>query len=288
MAFQSNAFQTSAFQQETPVAALQTKFPPLTPEIETVDQAGFAARISGLIPFSWFDGNDDTPVYNVVINGAAYPLAEMGALFQYALNQNRIGTATGVWLDRIAYDFFGPSFPRKSWNTANGTTAYEQDDAYRARVIEQILAPKATRLGINDALVNLTGRSPVIIEAFNPNDCSAYSEASYYGQVGIYGSLLCHNQVFVTAFRPFGEGIPNIAGYSYGYYGGGTTAYIDISQITGNVVDSQIYAAGAETVAAGIVCWMDIEDIVKPTPILLNLDFGNAINSQNIIPWFTG
>lgn len=250
------------------------------------DQANIVVRLAGLIPNSWFP--DDAPVKTSILNGAAGPLSWAYSLYSYSLLQSRIATATGVWLDRIAFDFFGTAFPRMSWRSNTGGIAYENDDSYRARIKKEILRPRATRAGVIGALQDLTGNTPILIEGWNPSDTSAYSQNAYYGQQGIYGTLLCRNQIFVTAYRPLGQGIPNVAGYGHGFYSAGTTAYIDLSEVTAQVPDSLIYLTGARTVAAGITCWMDIVNGPAPTPQQRSLDLSQEMNSQNLIPWFTG
>jgi hypothetical protein len=86
-------------------------------------------------------------------------------LLQYVAKQRRIGTADGVNLDQIAADFFGQKLGRF---TAEG------DDAFRTRIKANLLAPKATRQAVIDALVALTGLSPVVFEPGNTTDTGGY------------------------------------------------------------------------------------------------------------------
>jgi hypothetical protein len=76
-----------------------------------------------------------------------------------------------------------------------------------------------------------------------------------------YGSLAFPDQIFVTALRPLGAGIPTVAGYAgyTGGYGVGSLRYIDMSEVSGPVLDSEIYKCVADTAAAGITPWTAIE-----------------------------
>lgn len=259
----------------------------------TGDQQDFANRLRGLLPGSWFGtgltvvGNQEasaqTPVLDTLMAGMAYPLAWDYVLFNYVLLQSRIKTATGVWLDRISYDFCGTRLPR---------LIDENDDAYRTRIIAEILRPRQTRAGISKALVDLTGQTPKIVELWNPGDTGAYGTAGCqgYGHAGMYGSLQYRNQVFITAYRPSGEGIPNIGGYGNPQSGYGTSGqgeYADLSDVIGAVKDRDIYASVAGIVAGGITGWTAIQS--KPDTVdAPTAYFGNVSNTQLLVtlPYF--
>jgi hypothetical protein len=221
----------------------------------TGDQADFVNRLAGLLPASWFEpGAGNNPVRDAELSGAAANLSWIYSLYSYTLSQTRIATATGVWLDRIAWDFFGPNFPRRSGET---------DSSYRARIKAEILRPRQTRAAILQMLEELTGTSGTVQEPWNPQDWGGYGQdVCGYGQALGYGSLQYRNQIFVQAVRPSGSGIPNIAGYgtvANGYGGGnGQGEYCDLSQVTGPVTDAEIYQQIAQTVAAGTTAWTDI------------------------------
>lgn len=233
----------------------------------TGDQQDFANRLRGLLPPSWFgtgltsvngiSTGTGTPILDSVLAAVAYPLSWDYVLFSYVLTQSRIATATGIWLDRISYDFLGTRLPR---------FVNETDTAYRARILAEIFRPRQTRAAITKALVDLTGRTPIIIEAWNPGDVGAYNTPGRqgYGVAGMYGSLQYRNQVFVTAYRPAGVGIPNIPGYGNSGWGYGRAQgagqYCSMSQVTGLVTDAQIYATVAGIVAAGCTAWVAISN----------------------------
>jgi hypothetical protein len=222
----------------------------------TGDQADFVNRLAGLLPASWFEpGAGNNPVRDAELNGAAFNLSWIYSLYSYTLLQTRIATATGVWLDRIAWDFFGPAFARSPGET---------DDTFRVALKAEILRPRQTRAAILIMLQELTGNSGTVHEPWNPYDWGGYSEGVCgYGIALGYGSLQYNNQILVTAVRPNGEGIPIVAGYGMtasGYgVGNGPSEYCDISQMTGPVPDSEIYSRIAQTVAAGITAWTAIE-----------------------------
>jgi hypothetical protein len=217
------------------------------------DQANILARIKALLPFRWFP--DSTPVLDALLSGPAWALAQIYALIQYAILQTRIGTATDGFLDLISYDYFGGNLPRRS---------QEQDNPFRARILATLLREKVTRSGMIAALVNLTGRKPVIFEPARPADTGAYSvSTSGYGVAGGYGSLMLPAQFFMTAFRPAGSGIPFVAGYgspSSGYSTPSRGEWASLSQVQGFVTDNDIYATIAATVAEGVTAWTQLSD----------------------------
>jgi len=125
------------------------------------------------------------------------------------------------------------------------------------------LREKATRKGMGDALVNLTGRTPLIFEPARPADTGGYGASNWgYGAAGGYGSLAHIAQVFITAFRPIGAGIPNVAGYgaSSGGYGVASQAeWTSLGQVIGFVTDDDIYSTIDRTAAAGTEMWVRLQ-----------------------------
>jgi hypothetical protein len=246
----------------------------------TGDQADFLNRLAGLLPASWFEpGAGNNPVRDAELSGAAANLSWIYSLYSYTLKQTRIATATGVWLDRIAYDFFGPNFPRRSG---------EPDSSYRERIEFEILRPRQTRAAILDALLELTANAGKVQEPWNPADWGGYGQGgSGYGVAGGYGSLQYRNQIFVRAVRPTSSGIPNIAGYGMVGSGYGVAGqYCDISQVNGPVTDAQIYQTVANTVAAGITAWTDIVSSGTPSNGALTLT-GNQNAAMAVVQgWF--
>jgi hypothetical protein len=226
----------------------------------TGDSNDIAARVRALIPRRWFAWV--APLRDALLGGLSDSAAWGFALIAFARLQARIATATGIFLDLIAWDFFGARFTRRKGET---------DTAWRSRIQKEILRPRQTRAAISQMLVDLTSRTPVIIELFNPGDCGGYGIASMggYGTGPLcYGSLQFNNNLFVTALRAPSQGIPNVDGYG-GYLGGygiGSAEYASLTAITGPITDAEIYARIAQTAAAGIKTWVALESALPLKP----------------------
>ena len=186
-----------------------------------------------MLPNGWF--GSATPVLDAVLSGIAAALAGVYTLAAYARLQTRISTATDGFLDLISQDFFGGTLPRRM---------RESDAAFRARILAELLAEKGTRRGMIRALTALTGRAPIIFEPARPADTGGYNVGGCgYGVAGGYGSTRLPTQAFVIAYRPLGQGIPNLGGYGSspwaGTASGGQLAYASLSQVQGAVTDSR-------------------------------------------------
>jgi hypothetical protein len=216
-------------------------------------QADILARIKSLLPFRWFP--DSTPVLDALLSGPAWALAQIYALIQYARLQTRIATATDGFLDLISFDFFGNTLLRRQ---------QEQDNPFRARILATLLREKATRKGMNDALVNLTGRAPIIFEPSRPADTGGWNrpDRGWSQSVGGWGSQKWRAQVFITAFRPTGAGIPNIVGWNgagAGWSRPGQNKWSSRTQIIGAVTDADIFALIDQVKPAGVTAWVRIQ-----------------------------
>ena len=83
-----------------------------------------------------------------------------------------------------------------------------------------------------------------------------------YGVAGAYGSLALPAQVFITAYRPMGQGVPNVAGYGNpqgAYNSGGQIEYVGADMIAAAVTDADIYAAIDAAKPAGTLAWARIQ-----------------------------
>lgn len=157
----------------------------------TGDQADLLGRLKALLP-DWF-GSAPT-LLTATLQGYAAAGAFVYSLYAYAKQQTRITTATDGWLDMIAADYFGTGLIRP---TGQG------DTAYRARILSNLLRPRATHDAITRALLDLTGRVPRVIEMGRPLDTGAYGYLFGYGVTGAYRSTWpTVYQGFVTAYRP--------------------------------------------------------------------------------------
>lgn len=216
-------------------------------EISTGSVPDIVARMKSVLPSRWFA--DSAPVLDGVLTGLSATWAMLYTLLQSIRAQGRIATASGIFLDIAAQDYFGGALVRR---------AGEADPAFSARIRANLLAPKATRGALEAAISNLTGRTPQIFEPANPSDTGGYGTNTLgYGVCGGYGSLNLPYQVFVMAFRPDATQISHTGGYNTGP-GGYNTAplcYIDNSENTGAVDDAEIYSVIAATLPANAIAW---------------------------------
>lgn len=211
----------------------------------------------------WFPDPAQAPVLTSILTAQADLFAFIYQYLAFAKLQTRISSATGGWLDLIAWDFFGARFARRG-------APLELDASFRPRLLQEILRPRATRAAVLQMLSDLTGNTAIVREPWNTGDMGSYRTGTMgYGMGLGYGSLAFPDQIFVDAYRPVGGGIPVVAGYgSYsGGYGVGELAYIDMSQVTG-LTDAEIFARVAQTVAAGITAWVDILGVPVPMSLL--------------------
>lgn len=218
----------------------------------TGDTNDVVNRLRAVLP-PWFPDLSNAPILSALLTGIGGAFAFVYSTLSFAALQTRISTATGAWLDLIGWDFFGTRFMRRQGET---------DASFQPRILQEILRPRQTRASLVLMLKQLTGRTPTVQEAWNPQDWGGYGMPySGYGIALGYGSLNYPNQVFAVAFRPIGNGIPGISGYgnSFGGYGKGQLSYSDIGQMTGSIPDSEIYQRVSQTVAAGITAWVDIQ-----------------------------
>jgi len=213
--------------------------------------ADMLARLWQLLPLRWFA--DVSPVLTALLAGLSDTLAWLYAMLAYAKLQTRIATATDSFLDLISRDFFAANLPRRFGET---------DAAFRARIQAALLAPRATRPALIAALTALTGRAPVVFEPSRPDDTGAYGTALGYGVAGGWGSLLLPFQVFVTAFRPLGTGVPRVGGWGSGAggWGGGAMQYVSLAMVQSQVSDADIDAAIVGTVPVAVTAWTRISN----------------------------
>jgi hypothetical protein len=216
----------------------------------TGDSADILNRVRKLIPRRWFAFG--ATIRDAVLGGLSDSAAWCYSWITFARQQSRIATSSGIFLDIIGWDFFGGRFVRR-----NG----ESDSSWRPRILQEILRPRQTRAAIVLMLQQLTGRTPVIYEAWNTGDMGSYGTGTMgYGMGDGLGSLLFPNQIFLTAYRTPNQGVPLVSGYGMdgGGYGVGLFGYIDTSLIIGQITDAEIYARIEQTIAAGITAWTDL------------------------------
>jgi hypothetical protein len=218
----------------------------------TGDQSDMLGRIKAVLPVRWF--SDSTPVLDGVLSGLAWAWSCIYSLLRYVQIQTRIATATDVWLDVVANDFFGNRLLRR---------AGESDDAFRSLIQSSLLQEHGTRQSIVNAVQNLTGRVPKIFEPMRTTDTGGYALGGVgYGLAGGWGSLALPYQCFVAAYRPAGSGIAIVAGWSdpVGAYGVGAIEYASLAMVQGQVTDSDIMAAVADVLPVAAIAWTRIEN----------------------------
>src|SRR4051812_40264109 len=126
----------------------------------TGDTNDISARLRATLP-PWFPDPANAPVLTAILSGIADGFAFVYSYLGFAALQTRISSATGGWLDLIAWDFFGSRFTRRQG---------ENDASWQPRILQEILRPRQTRAAISLMLTDLTGRAPKVIELWNPQD----------------------------------------------------------------------------------------------------------------------
>jgi hypothetical protein len=224
-----------------------------------VKQLDIVKRLKSVLPARWF--GEITPVLDTVLDGLAAGWDYLFEFLQYVRDQTRLSTATDVWLDLIAYDYFGAHVVRRTG---------QSDGAFRQSVLSELLRPRATRHAIMDAIFQSTCRLPIVFEPANTADTGGYGYSDMtvnpigggvgYGEGGGWGNLSLPYQSFVTAFRPIGNGIANISGWGFydGGYGSGCLQYADIDMIQGHLSDDDILGKIKRTSPVGVVIWARI------------------------------
>ncbi len=191
----------------------------------SIDIAGLLGRLKSVLPARWFA--DSSPVLDAVLAGIASAWVEVFSLLDGVDAQKRVGTANGIFLDIASVDYFGPALTRR---------VAEVDVAYRARIQQNLVRPRATRASVVQALQDLTGRPPVIFEPRNPADTGGYNANMGYGLAGGYGSMTMPYQFLVQAYRP------------------------NNSEFQGNISDTEIYAGIAAVVPTTTIAWTNISN----------------------------
>ena len=153
----------------------------------TPDQPNLLARLKSALPSRWFP--DATPILDGLLNGLAATWAMLFQGLAYLQAQTRLATATDLFLDIAATDYFGANLRR---------ALAEPDAAFRARLQHEFLREHATRSALITAVIEATGTAPVVFEFARPTDTGAYGIALGYGAAGAWGSLALPYQALVT------------------------------------------------------------------------------------------
>lgn len=219
--------------------------------------ADMTSRLWAVLPKRWFA--EQSPNLGALLRCIATPWAWLYNLIGYVISQTRLATATDVWLDLIALDYFGSILSRGEGET---------DAAFRTRIQAALLREAATRSAVRAGLEALIGSQPIVFEPANCMDTGCYGSSSgplaaastgmAYGQAGGWGNLKLPLQFFVTAKRPMTSSLGILAGYCtpIGGYGEGQIAYADLSLLPGHVTDANIEATLSSLLPVNAVAWL--------------------------------
>lgn len=221
------------------------------------DQADFVKRIKATLPLGWFSESNE--ILDSVLSGIGSAWSWLYSLIALVSEQTRIGTASGVWLELVAKDYFGLRLLRYS---------RESDNHYRQRILAAVLRERTTRTSMAQAVLDLTGRLPKVFEPGRCADTGGYglSPGSVgglgYNTIGGWGNLNLPFQCFITAYRPIGTGIGTVTGWgcSGGGYGVGNVEYANIALMEGTVSDVEILSAISENLPVATIAWTRITD----------------------------
>lgn len=160
----------------------------------TGDIHDFIQRIKNqsLAPFF----GENTPNLDAFLNAFAASGVFIYQLKEFVKKQDRISTATGEFLDLAAKDYFGEQLQRRDG---------ENDDTYRKRILANLLLERATRIGLYNALLTLTGRAPILFEPWNPIDSNALNDDLFLNVSCLGGGNLAYTG-FIIAYRPKDNG----------------------------------------------------------------------------------
>ncbi len=212
------------------------------------DADDMAGRLRAILPAGWFGEAASTPVLGSLLLSVGNAFASFWSLLQSVILQVRISTASGSFLDMISTDFYGSSMVR---------LLDEQDGAFRVRLVNGLLRPRGTREALSLALLQLTGKSPVIFEPARTSDTGGYSIGGIgYGQGGGWGNLSLPFQFFITIYRPSGGGIAELAGYGTG----GIPVYGSLTMEPASLPDSAIVASVPPLLPVATIAWMRLAD----------------------------
>ncbi|GGY07040.1 hypothetical protein [Paludibacterium paludis] len=211
------------------------------------DVKDFVRRLATQLP-PWF--GDDNPVRDAVLEGLATAHAWFFSFYLYVRAQTRLLSMADSALDLFALDFFGEAFRRG---------AGQSDSSFRNRIRINLFRERGTRRAVEDVLLELTGRAPVVIEPARMSDCGAVGVNLALGAAGYVGSLTLPFQAFVTAFRPRGNGAAGYPGVASNPFGLGINAIVaPESVMRPSVSDADILAAINAVKPAGTLVWARI------------------------------
>lgn len=158
-------------------------------------------RLLATYPKPWTSDQARQPggvLYSLLDSLFAYDLVFILNGLIYVQQSTRIKTAVNGALDIISEDYFGNGLPR-----LNG----ESDSQFRARILAALLQPRVTRQAIYNAILQLVGLPPRMIEPWIPGDTCAWDALSYWDTDDItypfrWGDAATAWQGFIIAQEP--------------------------------------------------------------------------------------
>ncbi len=214
-------------------------------------------RVKLLLPKGWW--NDSAPIRDAIIGGLSDVSAWCYSLIVYAKKQTRVASATDLWLDILSKDYFRFELPRR---------VNEPDEAFRTRIQKELIRERVTRKGMNDALTDLTGKTPYIFEPWNTGDAGAWDVGTFALDIaGGWGDTILPAQSFVNVIPP-GAGIPGAPGWDCAALGwdiGGMWG--DMNLISGTITDQDIYDTINKTRPTGAIVWTQLSAPQGPLPL---------------------
>ena len=128
------------------------------------DQADMRLRLRITLPSRWF--GDVAPVLDSILSGLASTWSGLYDFLQFVIQQSRVSTATGNFLELAAQDYLSDTFLRRR---------NETDPDYRSRLEIAMSRLRATRPAIIAAAAS-AGYSLQIFEPAQPSSTGAYNE----------------------------------------------------------------------------------------------------------------
>ena len=209
------------------------------------DISDFVRRLRDMLPRGWF--SETAPITTSLLSALSGAWQFVYGLIATVTALTRINTSSGSFLDAISSDFFFNYLPRRT---------SEIDADFIIRIKQELFRSRGTRSALMTMLAELTGNRPSVFEPAYPPDTGGYSVGGVgYNVGGGYGNLMLSHTCFVTALRPSGQGIANLAGYDTG----GLVAYGSLSMVSSPVSDLDISMATAAVLPLGCTAWLSIK-----------------------------
>ena len=210
--------------------------------------AQIQAYLVSKLPKGWFSSvATASGIIGAILSGYAWSFGYVMGIAQFVALQIYLQTTSGGFLDLWAYDFLGTFVLRKEG---------EADISFRNRVSAYIFAPTVSKGAIVTLLTRLGFTSPVVREAFSPNDTAAFSGTFYFGGGGNarFGSQNYPGQIFVEAGLPLVADSESIPAFNEVYFNS-DPAYMTSPPST-LLTLSDLYDAVNFIRAAGILAWV--------------------------------